>query len=414
MPVLIDQEKCLGCGACVYSCPFGALELLSEKAEVKETCTLCGACPSSCPVEAITVPRADQAAEGAPQGSAAATDLWVFAEQRDGRVAEVVFELLGEGRKLADKLGQRLVAVLLGSRTDAAVAELTARGADRIHVFDDPRLARFADDLYTSALVDLIRTERPAAVLYGATAIGRTLAPRVAARLGTGLTADCTGLDCDPETKNLLQTRPAFGGNIMATIVCPNHRPQMATVRPNILPKAEVRPDCRAEVVRHPAPDGVDMLSCILEVVETAGEEINIAEADVVVSGGRGMGDPKHFGMLEELAHLLGGAVGASRAAVDAGWYPYAHQVGQTGKTVAPKVYFACGISGAVQHLVGVQAEIVVAINRDPQAPIFEAATYGLVGNVHDVVPALISEIKRRRGSNHAEDITPQSALDGR
>lgn len=397
MPVNIDKEKCIGCGSCVYACPFGALELLSETAEAKDTCTLCGACTSSCPVEAITVPREEKAAE-AGRNQAAAADLWVFAEQRDGHVAEVVYELLGEGRKLADKLGQRLVAVLLGDQTEQAERELAERGADRIHVFADARLVRFADDLYTAALVKLARQERPAAILYGATAIGRTLAPRVAARLQTGLTADCTGLDIDPETKNLLQTRPAFGGNIMATIICPNRRPQMATVRPNILQKAPAEPGRQAEVVRHPLPEGVDLLSHILEVVKTEGDEVDLAEADVIVSGGRGMGDPKHFALLEELAGLLGGAVGASRAAVDAGWYPYAHQVGQTGKTVAPKVYIACGISGAVQHLIGVQAEIIVAINRDPSAPIFEVATYGIVGNVHDVVPALIAEVKRRRG----------------
>ncbi len=393
MPIIIDKDKCSGCGACINTCPFGALELLAEKAEVNVSCTLCKACLESCPAEAFSL--LEEAEAAAPQPEAA--DVWIFAEQRDGHLAEVVYELLGEGRKLAGKLRQKLVAVLLGSDTAEMVANLAARGADRIHVCDDPRLVRFAEDLYTTILTDLIQKERPAVILYGATAIGRVLGPRVAARVRTGLTADCTGLDIDEETQNLLQTRPAFGGNIMATIICPHHRPQMATVRPNILKKATVEQGRRAEVVRYEAPAQFTGLAQILEVVRATEEMVNIAEADVVVSGGRGMGDPKHFAMLEELAHLLGGAVGASRAAVDAGWYPYAHQVGQTGKTVAPKVYIACGISGAVQHQVGIQAETVVAINRDANAPIFDIATYGIVGSVHDVIPALIAEIKKRR-----------------
>ncbi|HHW11201.1 MAG TPA: electron transfer flavoprotein subunit alpha [Firmicutes bacterium] len=402
MPIIIDINKCTGCGACVYTCPFAALELLSEKAKVKEeSCNLCRACLDCCPEEAISLmeqaAEMEAAAGERDKPTAEAADVWVFAEQRDGKVVDVVYELLGEGRKLATKLGQKLVAVLLGSNTAEAVTNLGERGADRIHVFDDPRLSRFADDLYTAAIVELIQNERPAVILFGATAIGRALAPRIAARIKTGLTADCTGLDIDPETRNLLQTRPAFGGNIMATIICPNHRPQMATVRPNIFKKAPAEAGRKAEVISHEVPKGANLLSEILEVVRATEEMVNIAEADVVVSGGRGLGGPQHFAMLEELARLLGGAVGASRAAVDAGWYPYAHQVGQTGKTVAPKVYIACGISGAVQHQVGIQAEQVVAINKDPDAPIFDIATYGIVGDVHEVIPALIAEIKKRR-----------------
>ncbi|MGE5575767.1 MAG: FAD-binding protein, partial [Syntrophothermus sp.] len=364
MPILVSSDKCTACEACVSSCPFGAMQVVSGAAAANESCTLCGACVDVCPVGAIEL-KVERKAAGTNAGEY--RNVWVFAEQKDGKVAGVVLELLGEGRKLADQLGEKLCAVLLGEKVEQAAQELIAHGADIVYLFDDPSLAHYQDDLYASAMTELVRTEKPEIILLGATSIGRSLGPRVATRLGTGLTADCTGLAIDLEKKNLLQTRPAFGGNIMATIVCPNHRPQMATVRPKVMARAKRDGNRRGEIIRKGLPKGVDLRTRILEVVDELSETANIAEADVIVSGGRGMGDPKNFALLEELAKVLGGAVGASRAAVDAGWYPYSHQVGQTGKTVNPKIYFACGISGAVQHLVGMQSsEIIVAINENP------------------------------------------------
>ncbi|MCL6615218.1 MAG: electron transfer flavoprotein subunit alpha/FixB family protein, partial [Firmicutes bacterium] len=297
---------------------------------------------------------------------------------------------------LAGKLGQPLSAVLIGHEVEPLADELFAHGADRVHLAESPLLREFLEGPYTAVLTEMIRAEKPNIILLGATAIGRSLAPRVAARLGTGLTADCTGLEVDPATGYLHQTRPAFGGNIMATILCPNHRPQMATVRPRVFPAPPRDPGRRGELRRwRVAGEGLDLRAKILEFLPAEGEKVNLTEANVIVSAGRGLGDPKNLRLVEELADLLGGAVGASRAVVDAGWISYPHQVGQTGKTVRPKLYIACGIHGAVQHLAGMQSsDIIVAINKNPEAPIFKVATYGLVGDVLEILPEMIRQLK--------------------
>jgi len=331
-----------------------------------------------------------------------AQGVWVFAEQRQGQFPSVVFELLGAGRRLAESKGEALGAFLLGGRDIVNQAQaLIAGGADRVVVVEDEALANFTDDPYVDTLEHLVKKYHPDILLFGATSTGRSLAPRLAARLKTGLTADCTGLEIDPEKGILLQIRPAFGGNIMATVVCQERRPQMATVRPRVMKRLPPDPNRTGEVIPETAPSSLRRRVAFLDFVAEIRETANLEEADVIVSGGRGMGDPKNFRLLEELARALGGAVGASRAAVDAGWVPYSYQVGQTGKTVSPKVYFACGISGAVQHLVGMKSsDIIVAINKDPEAPIFKVATYGLVGDVLEIVPALTAEIKRWRGES--------------
>ncbi|MEW6243683.1 MAG: electron transfer flavoprotein subunit alpha [Bacillota bacterium] len=392
--IRVIESECVGCEACVDACPFGVVSMSNGIAVIGEGCNMCSACVDACPAGAIVIERNDEPVQ---KEEKEASGVWVFAEQRGGRIAGVVHELLGEGRKLAEALGQPLAAVLLGSDLSSRVPELAASGADIVYVADHPSLAMFSDDPYADVFARLIREEKPDIVLFGATSTGRSLAPRIAARLKTGLTADCTGLSIDPESKLLLQTRPAFGGNIMATIRCRYTKPQMATVRPKVMKRAA--PDARrvAEVrqVRVDV-DALRMRVKIDEFIEEAGEVVNLEDADIIVSGGRGLGDPKHFSLIEELARTLGGAVGASRAAVDAGWIPYSHQVGQTGKTVCPKVYIAVGISGAIQHLAGMQSsDIIVAINKNPDAPIFQVATYGIVGDLFQVVPKITEEFRK-------------------
>lgn len=323
-------------------------------------------------------------------------NVWVFAELREGKIAPVVVELMGEGRKLADGLDQKLCAVLLSDGSDPALAAaLGVYGADTVYSVESPLLAHYTTDGFATALTELIRQEEPEIFLFGATHIGRDLAPRLAARVNTGLTADCTSLDLDAETKNLMQTRPAFGGNLMATILCPYRRPQMATVRPGVMAKAVYDEGHTAEVI-HVVPTlrDEDIRTHLVEVVARKLTEIPLTEAKVIVSGGLGLGGPEGFDILHRLADRLGGTVGSSRAAVDAGWIDPTRQVGQTGTTVKPDIYIACGISGAIQHLAGMkESKIIVAINTNPDAPIFEVADYGLVGDYRDVIKALLEKL---------------------
>jgi electron transfer flavoprotein alpha subunit len=322
--------------------------------------------------------------------------VWVFAEQRDGALTKVVAQLLGKARDLADVLGVRVAAVLLGHDVAGLTEECIRHGADVVYLADDPVLEHYRTDAYTKVIVDLIREEKPEIVLYGATSIGRDLAPRVAQRLGTGLTADCTGLEIDVGERMLLQTRPTFGGNVMVTVICPRHRPQMSTVRPGVM-RAYPPDSSRTGTVQKVAVDVAeeDLTTTVREVVKEARRHVDLEEAKIIVSGGRGMGGPEAFSILEDLAQVIGGEVGASRAAVDADWIGKEHQVGQTGKTVHPDLYVACGISGAIQHQAGMrEAKTIVAINKDPSAPIFQLADYGIVGDLFKIVPILTEELK--------------------
>ncbi|MGI5869438.1 MAG: FAD-binding protein [Kiritimatiellia bacterium] len=394
----VNPDLCVGCGACVSACPFGALSMGDTIVACNaDLCTGCGACVSACPVNALSLP--EKTSDGAAD-LADWKDVWVYAEQSDNEVHTVTWELLGEARKLADSLGVKVGAILLGHQVDALIPRLAERGADIVYVVDRPDLAVFQDERHAAAIIEIVRQHRPQILMCGATAIGRSLVSRVAVTLDTGLTADCTGLAIDPATGNLHQTRPAFGGNIMATIETPNHRPQMCTVRPKVMKEAAATPGRTADVV------AIDLADAILKArseriawKQTGGSTVNLANANIIVSGGRGMQKPENFALLKDLADVLGGAVGASRAAVDADWIPYAHQVGQTGKTVCPTLYIACGISGSVQHLAGMSSsDIIVAINKDSDAPIFKHATYGIVGDALKIVPMLTAAFKKRLG----------------
>ena len=394
MTLLYDRDACTGCMLCIKVCNFGAIRKDGDKVKFDlDKCVLCGSCEEVCPVDAIKIERKIVDKEALAEYK----DVWVFCETYEGRLRSVALELVTKGRELADKLGEKLVAVLIGHEVEPLAETLIHQGADRVLVVDDKIFAEYTTDAYTIAMTSLIAPRKPAIVLFGATSNGRDLAPRVAARLQLGLTADCTGLDIDEE-RQLVQTRPAFGGNIMAEILCPYTRPQMATVRPNVFKPSDLDPSRTGEIEKVEIKvSPVQVRTKVLEHVKEVTEGMkSVEEADIVVSSGRGIKDPSNLDLPRSLAELLDAAVGGSRPIVDAGWLPPTQQVGQSGRTISPKLYFALGISGAIQHIAGMSSsDIIVAVNKDPEAPIFEIADFGIVGDLFEVVPAIIEEIKK-------------------
>ena len=324
-------------------------------------------------------------------------DIWVWIEVFEGASKSVSLELLGPGRRMADTIGHKLVAVIIGHGVEEAVKSAIAYGADLVIVAESERFAEYNTEMFTSAMHQLAEKYKPDTVLFGATTDGRDFAPRIACRLKTGLTADCTGLEMMKETGNVQWTRPAFGGNLMAVIECPDTRPQMGSVRPGVFKKGAPDHGRSAEIIREQVTPPAGTRASMVERIGDAAESmVNLEDAEIIVSGGRGLGKPENFALIKDLADALGGAVGSSRAAVDAGWISHVHQVGQTGKTVGPKLYVACGISGAIQHMAGMSSsDTIVAINKDPDATIFGVAHYGIVGDLLEVVPALTKEIRR-------------------
>ena len=394
--IQIITDKCTGCEACAAACPFGAIRMDNKKAIILDHCTLCGACLSSCEFSALDLQK-----EEAQESSHISEyrGVWVFGEQKNGTPASVVMELLGQGRELADQLQVSLSVVLLCENGKEAANMLIAYGADIVYMVNDPAFKQFNDEIYADVFAQLVNQYKPEIVLIGGTTYGCSLAPRVSSSLHTGLTADCTGLEIDMGKRLLLQTRPAFGGNIMASIICPNHRPQMATVRPRVMKALTPDPSRSGTIIEPSVIIPKHIKTNVIEIVSAVNEMVHLLEADIIVSAGRGIGEAKNLAIIEDLANVLGGAVGASRAIVDSGWIDYAHQIGQTGQTVSPKIYFACGISGAMQHLAGMSSsDMIIAINQNPDAPIFKIATFGIVGDVLEIVPALTKEFRSRIG----------------
>ncbi len=395
----VDIEKCIGCGECEEVCSFGAISVVDEKAKVdQDLCSLCGTCVDTCPEGALEMES--EGPDKEKRDLSSWKGVWVVAEVRGDDFAPVTFELLGKARELADTLSVPVTAVVIGSGVKERARDLIARGADRVIVADHPELSSFIDEAYSKIVAHLAKKERPEIILAGATAMGRAFIPQVATMLETGLTADCTGLEIEEGGRNLLQTRPAFGGNLMATIICDDHRPQMATVRPHVLKALEPDESRDGEIVDfEPSPELLEHRVKVVESVMEESEGPGLTDAEIVVTAGRGLEKKENLHLVERLAHCLDAGIGATRAITDAGWISGNHQIGQTGVTVSPKLYIACGVSGAIQHLVGMQgSDIIVAINKDKDAPIFDVATYAVVGDVKEVLPELIKKVCKERG----------------
>lgn len=434
----IDKTRCIGCGACVVECPVDALDLVDGIVVVNhEKCIRCGKCVRVCPANALNLERegegaqpekrdpaagkrhefseeqplpeqvTEYAADGAKDSDGGREEtgeakqykgVWVLIEQQRGEVAPVSWELLGEGWKLAATLKVPLAGVLLGSGVDSIIPEVFAYGAQAVYVMDDPILKQYRTESYAKGIVDLVRKYKPEIFLFGATTLGRDLSGTVATELKTGLTADCTVLGIDQGTGLLQQTRPAFGGNIMATILCRNQRPQMATVRPRVMAMPDKQAGKTGQVHREQLDmREEDIRTQVVDFIKGKGRSVFLDKAEIIVSVGKGLGSSKNLPMVEELVNALGATLAGSRQVVEAGWLPHERQVGQTGVTVRPKVYFAIGISGAIQHLVGMEtSDCIIAINNDPEAPIFKVANYGLVGDLFQIVPALTKEFDKR------------------
>jgi len=384
-------EKCIACSLCVKACLLDGIRLDGKIPVLTDYCTGCGACVDVCKVGAIV----SEGKPAPPPDLSFYTGIWVIAEQQEQGIHPVSFELLGKARELAAVRDCKVAVVLAGNAVGDYGDALIQGGADDVYLADAPFLYPYRTCPHERIIAGLLEAHKPEIVLVGATCMGRDLAPRLANRFKTGLTADCTGLMIDDQGGGLLQTRPAFGGNIMATIVTEHQRPQMATVRPGVMQAVHSDKRTGTIVKVEVTPDSADDLVRVLQTVVKPGSGVELEKAPVIVSGGRGLQGPDNFSMLSELAELLDGQVGASRAVVDMGWIEHAHQVGQTGKTVKPRLYIACGISGAIQHLAGMQqADVIVAINRDPYAPILKIAHVALVGDVHKIVPELIAQLK--------------------